>query len=730
MRRWACGLLLLAACVNNLRAAKQSAPATEAAAAVTAAVAQPPPPIPLEQVVGQPTGALPFRITWSPDGREVYYLRARAGSRVSDLWALDSQTGQERRVLDAGGPQKLTPEERAQRERQRVRHRGIGRYIWNPDGKSLLIPRSGDLYVLRDGEQERLTQTSAPELNPAWSPDGRSLAYVRAQNIYVRSNGEEHAITQEGRGKLRCGLAEFIAQEELGRHTGFWWSLDSKSIAYLRTDSTKVPLFRYHDYLAPAGRQIEQEYPRAGDANVEWRLGIVPAAGGETVWMQVEGEYLARVNWMPDGALAVQVINREQTSLKLYRCDPGTGESTLLLEEQDDAWVMLHRNLRFLSDGRFLWTSERHGFRHIYLVDGQELRPLTHGSWEMRGVVALDEEAGLVYFTGSRESLLERHLYRVDLEGRRIERLTKEPGWHSTVLSPDYSWFVDTWSRAGVPPTITLRETAGERSRVLAQSKTLPDLPRPEFFTVKAPDGTELSAMVLKPTLPGRRPAIVYTYGGPTAQLVADRWGGRRYLFHVRLARKGYAVFTLDNRGSAGRGRDFSRAVAGTLCEQEWRDQAAGVQWLGSQPYVDPARIGIWGWSYGGTMSLMCLLRAPELFSAAVAGAPVCDWRDYDTAYTERYMRTPQQNPKGYAASSPITYVDKLRHPLLIVHGVRDDNVHFRTTVAFVDKAQRKGKLVEMDFYPRAAHGLGGPAMNRLFYSRFERFFDTHLAGN
>ncbi|MFQ5845719.1 MAG: DPP IV N-terminal domain-containing protein, partial [Planctomycetota bacterium] len=291
------------------------------------------------------------------------YLLRREDSRVSDLWAYDPATGQKKLLLRAEGEQELSPRERADRERRRARHRGIGRYSWNPEDGSILLPLSGDLHRLRDGALERLTETEAPELGAAWSPDGRALAYVRNANLHVRAGGEERPLTSEGGGKVRCGLPEFIAQEELGRRCGLWWSPDSQSIAYVRTDSGGVPLFRMHDYLPWRGETVEQEYPRAGDRNVAWRLGVVPAAGGETVWMKVQDEYLARVDWMPGGDLAVQVLNRPQTRLRLYRCDPATGESALLLEERDQDWVSLHRDLFFLEDGRFTWTSERSGFR-------------------------------------------------------------------------------------------------------------------------------------------------------------------------------------------------------------------------------------------------------------------------------------------------------------------------------------------------------------------------------
>ncbi|MHC4135674.1 MAG: alpha/beta fold hydrolase, partial [Planctomycetota bacterium] len=604
-----------------------------------------PPPAPrsLDDVFGRPEGELPFRFAFSHDGQKLAYLKRRKEENLTDLWVYDLQRQRHEILLRAEGAQTLTAAERADRERRRDRTRGIGRYWWNPRDDTILVPRSGDLYLLHgdgkhgdgkhgdgkhgDGKLERLTRTGPPERNPRWSPDGQAIAYVRNKNLYVRRDGAETQLTSAGGGAVACGLAEFIAMEELGRHDGFWWSKDSKLLAYAETDATGVPRFFMHDYLDVRGATVEQTYPRAGDKNVTWSLKVVPAAGGEPVPMQVEGgEYLVRVDWMPDGHLAVQVSDRAQRTLTLHKCDPATGEAEILLTETDPAWVAFHHHLRFLADGRFLWTSERSGRRHLYIRDQGRLRQLTRGDWDVAGVVEVNDRR--VYFTGSREGPRERHLYSVTLDGRELRRVTTT-GWHGAVADEAARRFVVTHSRAGEPPRIALLipRDLGRTEIELARSRRLQDLPRPEFLTVPADDGTPLAAVLYRSPRPGPGPAIIHCYGGPGSHLVADRWGGRTYLWHMRLVRLGYTVLTVDNRGAGGYGRDFCRIVSGRLCDWEVRDQAAAARWLGRQPYVDRDRVGIWGWSYGGTLTLMCLLHAPDAFRAGIAVAPVTDWR-------------------------------------------------------------------------------------------------------
>jgi len=680
------------------------------------------PSLTVEQALAGPQGPAPFRFAFNHDATRIAYLKGRADSRLTDLWVYDIRADRHEVWLRAEGPEELTSEQRAARERRRDHTLGISRFWWNPRDDSLLLTLSGDLYVLRDGALERLTQTEAAETDPAWSPDGTAVAYVRDRNLWLRRGGREWQLTDAGGGTVTCGAAEFIAMEELGRHEGFWWSPDGGRIAYVEVDEAAVPAFHLHDYLDVRGRPVEQLYPRAGDPNVSWSLKVVPAAGGPPVSMQVAGEYLVRAAWMPDGRLAVQVSDRPQRTLSLFACDPESGAATPLLEEHDDAWVAFHSDLRFLDDGSFLWTSERSGRRRLYRWEKGELRALTGGGGDVAAVATLTP-AGAVLFSGSLEDPRERHLYRVAPGGDPV-RLTT-PGWHDVSVSADGRYAIDVRSRAGEPPAIDLLALDAAAPRVVAalhRPRPLPALPRPEFVTVPADDGTPLQAMLLRGPRGG--PALIHCYGGPGSHLVADRWGGATGLWHARLVERGYTVLVVDGRGTDGYGRDFCRVVSGRLCDWEVRDQAAAARWLRAQ---GAPRVGIWGWSYGGTLTLMCLLHAPDAFDAGVAVAPVTDWRDYDTAYTERYLGLPAENAAGYDLSSPITAAASLRRPLLLAHGFMDDNVHFRGAAAFVDRAQQAGVGIEVDFYPRGAHGIGGPVERRLLFSRMERFLDEHL---
>jgi len=678
--------------------------------------------IPLEAIFDQASKRLPRSATFSHDGERVFYLRRDEDEKdLANLWVYDIGRKRHDLLLRGEGLQKLTTAQRAARERRRERGSGIGRFHVNPKDDRVLIPISGDLHLLDAGKLRRLTETKPPERNPRWSPDGESIAFVRDEDVWVLRDGRETRVSHLGEfDKLRCGLPEFIAMEELGRHEGFWWSPDSASIAYVVTDSRAVPTFFLHDYLDVRGKPIEQEYPRAGDANVKWTLMVVPAGGGKPVRMAVQGEYLVRVDWMPDGALAVQVSDRPQRRLTLYRCDPATGEARTLLEETSDTWVRVHRDLHFLGDGRFLWTSERSGRRHLYLWEQGKLRALTSGDWDVAGVLGVGN--GVVDFTGSRESPRERHLYRVAVDGTGLKRLTREPGWHGIVRGPDGRRFVDTYSRADLPPTVRLLE--GGSARTLAQSDPVEGVRAPEFLTVPADDGTPLHAMLFRARGSAPGPALIYCYGGPESHLVSDRWSGHRTLWHTRLTQLGYTVMIVDGRGSGGYGLPFSRVVSGRLCDWEVRDQAAAARWLAKQGY---GPVGIWGWSYGGTLTLMCLLHAPDAFAAGVSIAPVTDWRDYDTAYTERYLGVPQKRPEAYALSSPITEAARLRRPAFLAHGFMDDNVHFRGAVAFVDSVQKAGRTIETDFYPRGAHGIGDDKARRLLFGRIEDFMARHL---
>jgi len=687
---------------------------------------------------------------FSPDGKLVTYLQGKPDAKDRlDIWAYDTSTRRTRLLVDSAAlvadEGKLSAEEEARRERARTSSlAGIVEYEFSPNSRYLLIPLSGDLYLydLRAASAaaavRRLTSTPAAETDARFSPRGRYVSYVRDQNLFVLelSTGDERAITRAGGGLLSFAVAEFIAQEEMDRSTGYWWSPDERRLAYTRVDESTVDEVERFEIYAETVKVIRQRYPAAGRPNARVDLFVHDldrASDRELPAASAGDGYLARVNWFPDStALAVQRQPRDQKLLQLWRVDANSGAGRLLIEERSDTWVDLHDELTFLKQRpAFIWSSARSGHDHLYLFDydGRLLRPITAGPWMVAGsgreraLETVDETRGLVYFTANRDTPLERHLYVAPLEGpsdvagieRGIKRLSRASGWHANSLSADGKYWLNTFSTPDSPPSLSLRRTDGSLIDVLVANKLddthpyAPYLPlhRPtEFGTLKASDEQTLYYQLTRPVgmQEGRRyPVIVEVYGGPGVQNVRKAWGG---LFRQYLAQQGYVVFTVDNRGSAFRGRAFEGALHRRMGTIEVEDQVRGVEFLRTLPFVDGTRIGVFGWSYGGYMALMSMVKAPGHFAAGVSGAPVTDWRLYDTHYTERYMSTPEDNSEGYREGNVMTYADKLAGPLLIMHGMADDNVLFTHSTALFKRLQDLRKPFEVMPYPGSKHAL------------------------
>lgn len=690
----------------------------------------------------RPGMAVPGGYRFTPDGQGLTYLHSAEGSLVRSLWLYEFATG-ERRVLAGPPPERpLSREEELLRERLRIRELGVTSYQFAREApqRTILIPGGPKLRVLvGDGEPFEIEGTEGVEA-PRISPDGRLVAFVRSGDLYVSpvSRGEQRRLTHDAEDGLTNGLAEFIAQEELDRADGFWWSHDSSRIAFIRADSRHIPRFP----IVHQGKDdldIEyHRYPFAGERNAVLRLAVVDVATADRRWMDLGADddfYIVDVAWRRDGLLAVQQLSRDQRDLAVLLFDPETGSVVHRFDEHAEPWLNTNHNWRFLRTGELLWASERSGFRHLYVYDPDLQRPrqLTSGEWVVTSVAGIDEARRTVFFQATAESVLERHLYAVSLDGGELRRLTPEPGWHDTLVSDDGSRFVDTVSSLERAPTTALRQLDGSVEAVLFDNDGISaaslGLAPPRLLTVEAADGTTLHGALYEPPAGAAKPppVIVSVYGGPHAQRVAHEWSLTVDLRAQYLARQGYAVFKLDNRGSANRGLAFEGALAGRMGTVEIDDQVAGIRQLAARGLIDGSRAGIFGWSYGGYISALALMRAPELFAVAVAGAPVTHWDGYDTCYTERYMGTPSANPEGYREGSVMSHVQGLKGRLLLIHGLIDENVHFRHTARLITALTNAGKPYDLLVFPEERHVPRDAAGLEYQERRLVAYFVDHL---
>ena len=700
----------------------------------------------------------------SPDGSRVTYLQGKTGDKDRlDLWEYNIRDARARVLVDsnllAPTQVKLSDEELARRERQRTAaFSGILEYSFAPSGRAVLYTLDGKVFYQQLDEQGKnaLLEITGPGFatDAGISPAGAYVAYVRKQDLFTYDLGArmEKRLTHDGGGAIKNGMAEFIAQEEMNRGTGYWWAPDDRHIAFVRVDENPVRLTQRFEIAADNVSTFEQRYPEAGGRNVLVRLGVTDVKTGATTFVDLGPDpdiYLARVNWLPDGrTLAIQRESRDQRKLDLLFADTTTGHTRVILTETSDTWLELHDELSFLKNTpEFIWASMRDGFQHLYLYDyqGNLKRQLTAGEWNVddfraRAIKGIDEKRRLVYFTATAASPLERQLYRTSLDvhdPHKIDRITQQAGLHAITMARDSRIYVDNFTSVTQPPQVSLRDNTGQLITFLqanALDERHPDAPFladnsiPEFGTLAAADGQLLRYRLFKPLhfdATRRYPAIVDVYGGPGTQRVTNSWTGGS--FTQILTRGGYVVFQLDNRGSAARGTAFQAAIHGALGTVEVADQVQGARWLGAQPFVDASRIGVWGWSYGGYMTLMLMFKAPETFRAGVSGAPVTDWSLYDTHYTERYLDRPQDNADGYAASSVLPYAQGLNGQLLVIHGMADDNVLFLHSTKLFRKLQDLGKPFEVMVYPGAKHGLLRQHDGRHAYSTIKRFFDKNL---
>ena len=685
-------------------------------------------------------GPPPGPALWAPDGKRFVY---RKGKQIS-LYDTKSRSQKELLSIEPLEKAALKPaeDEASDWQNRRVKEDSIA---WSGDGKQLLLNVEGDLFLwsFDSGKWDQLTATYEAERDAKLSPDGKRVAYRLAHDLYSLDivTKKRTRLTHDGSATLLNGELDWVYPEELEIGTAFWWSPDSQRIAYLQLDTHNEFIYPQAALTGLRAVAEPQRYPQAGTPNADARLGVVTidnSAAPRTVWMDVgetRGFLLARVDWLPDGSrVAVQRMNRVQDRLDLLFADPSTGVSRMVLREADKYWVNFHDHLRFLLTApEFLWSSERDGHRHLYRysLDGKQLARLTAGDWDVTAVAAIDEASRQVYFVSTEASPLESQLYRVGFDGAGRARVSEGGGTHAISMSPASDFYLDRFSSTTTPPETTLHANDGKQLSVFrpADRKIMEEwelLPA-ENVEVRAADGTLFYGRVVKPAnfKPGvKYPAVVMVYGGPHAQTVRNQWYGAQW--EQVLAARGFVVWMMDNRGSSGRGHVFETPIYRRLGKTELSDQLLGVEHLISLGFVDPKRIGIYGWSYGGYMTLYSLLNAPDVFRAGIAGAPVTNWRNYDTIYAERYLGLPADNPGGYKDSSAITYASNLKAKLLLVHNVEDDNVLFQNTMQMVDALERAGKPFEMMLYPQKSHGVSGDVRRHLYEVTTE-FFERTL---
>jgi len=703
----------------------------------------------------RPGMTVPRHVEFTPDGRTVAYLFSAEGSLAQGLWLYDIATGKRRQVVgEPAGAATPAParslEEDLRRERARVREVGVTDFQFIQEGTDgplvLLVPLDGSLHVARGDAPLTRLDDSEGALDARLSPDGSRVAFVRADELYVAptdGSAPPRCLTSGAGDGATNGLAEYIAQEEMGRAEGYWWSPDGTRLAYVRADSSHIPQYPIVHQGADTLTVEEHRYPFAGSRNAAVRLGVIAEGNEEaaTTWMNLGPDddiYLARVAWRLDGVLTAQIESRDQRRLRLVAFDGRTGTATTLIEERGEPWLNLNDDTRFLKSGEFMWSSERGGFRHLYLYDGDghASRALTEGPWMVTRLVAVDEARRTVYVEGTRDGVRERRLYAVPLDGGPLRRVTDAAGWHDTVVSPDFRYFVDTWSTVGRAPVVTLRRLPDGAEEAMLHANDGVDatglgLCVPELTSFRNREGVELYAAVYatEATRASDWPAplIVSVYGGPHTQTVANRWDLTVDLRAQYLAQQGFVVLKVDNRGSANRGLTFEAALARDLGHVEVDDQADGVRFLAARPYVDGARAGVYGWSYGGYMTLMTLLRAPDVFTVGVAGAPVTFWEGYDTHYTERYMGLPDSNAAGYRTSAVLGHVAALRGRLLLIHGMVDENVHFRHTARLIAALTAAGRPYDAALFPEERHMPRDAKGLEYLEQRLSRYFQSHL---
>jgi dipeptidyl-peptidase 4 len=695
------------------------------------------------------TGRVPDTIEWSPDGKKVsYFLHQEQGDKA-DLYYIDVTSGKpavlvaSEKIAAMKPPVTGSKDDREKDNRERYRVAG---YHWAPDSEHILFDANGQLwyFTLASGKYVALSAQGESATDPKFSADGKSVSYIRKHNLVVKhiDGGGEKALTTNGDDNLLNGEVDWVYSEELEVRSNYFWSPDSRRIALLQMDQTKVPTYPITDFIPQHPTVYQEKYPKVGDPNPAVQLGVVSAGGGAVKWFHLTDDkdiYMPRFGWVNDYVVWATVLNRAQNQLDLYFIDAVSGKSRRVLSEKSDTWIETDNNLQFLKSGdKFTWPSWRDGHTHLYLysfdkanvlADAKLVNQITKGDFEVLDVEG--EVGNTLFVTTNAGDDRQRHLCSVKLDGSAFECLTKG-GTHEAKVAPNGQYFVDHFSSLMTPPQLSFCHVGGScdvfwRSKSVDSLNLIP----PQFVDFKAEDGTVLRGIIYLPPDGGGKkvPLLNNPYGGPHGQSVRDMWGGANFLFNQVLMRDGIAILVVDNRGMGARGKKFAAALIHNFGEVELKDQLASIdQALQKFPQLDGSRMGWWGWSYGGYMTLEAMTHS-DRFKAGVAVAPVTDWRDYDSIYTERYAGLVPQYEEGYKKGSPITYAANLKGHLLEVHGTSDDNVHMQNTMQMINAFINAGKQFDLQLYPRKTHSISGPGTRVHLYTRIREQFHRELLG-
>lgn len=709
-------------------------------------------PLTFERVFASPSlsGQAPRGVKLSPDGKWLTVLRARESDKDRyDLWGYERATGQWRMVVDSekvGSGRALSEAEKMQRERQRIgKLKGIVAYDWAPDGQAILVPLDGDLYLASlDGSVRPLTDTPESELNPALSEGGRYLSFVRDNRVWVGQVGGAAPVPITPAGEpetVSWGVAEFVAQEELDRIEGLWWAPGDARLAVQRTDEAPVGIVTRTAIGADATTVTQQRYPAAGTDNAIVQLFVMDPDGQNRLEVDLGKDkdfYLGRVDWARDGkTLYVQRLSRAQDRLDMLAADPATGKTRVLFTERaaQGHWINLTSNYKWLKDGSLVWWSERDGFGHLYRWQKGRFSQLTRGPWVVTSLAGVDEAGGRIFFDATKDDPLAQQTYVIGLAKPGTPRRLTDPAFaNATRMDKSAQALLVSRSNHTQPPQSYLADDAGQRLTWISENKVAGDHPyapfrashrAEEFGTLRAADGQVLHWRMVKPVMePGKRyPVFFQHYGGPHAQYVTKAWSDP---LEQAIVAQGYILFEIDNRGSANRGVAFEKPLYHAMGGVEVADQKVGGEFLKTLPFVDPDKIALYGWSYGGYMTLKQLQADPGFYAAGIAGAPVAKWELYDTAYTERYMGDPRKVQQAYDKASTLEDVGKIADPLLLIHGMSDDNVVFSNSTSLAAKMQQGGVPFEMMFYPGETHSVGGPEISPHLWRTIMRFLRAH----